>query len=272
MRFLEKKMEKSFENVGDDFYSEILKKFVKQIEASGSKNILADSIEKYLEMFNIDLIYETEKNNPEIGEMRQKLNTEAGIIISNHPGYLDSPAIMHLIKRKDVKILVSDFKMFSEVLGTENFVMATKNPVELSKQLKIIKEHIKAGGVLLIFPTAGSDSVKNNKEYWPIEFKSGFRYLIDKVLDSEDMVYSFNINADDVSEIINKRDIIGRVEAVNSNVITDINFNKFKERIPIRIKENYSTALEWKQIIKKSSREEVNQALSRHYLEKFEDK
>lgn len=272
MKFSTRKVEKSFEDTEDKIYSEVLKKLVRQVEASGSENVLADSLERYLEMLNIDLIYETEKDNPEIDEMRRRLNTEAGVVISNHPGYLDGPAIMHLIKRKDVKILVSNFKMFSEALGTENFIMAAKSPAELAKQLKEIKKHIEAGGLLLIFPTAGSDSVDNSREHRPVDFKSGFRYLVDKVLDAEDMVYSFNVNSDDVSRVINEQNLIGRIGAVASNVAVDIDVNKFKEMMPIRIKEDYSTAAEWKQIVEESDREEVNEALSKHYLEKFENK
>lgn len=272
MKFSTRKVEKSFEDAEDKIYSEVLKKLVRQVEASGSENVLADSLEKYLEMLNIDLVYESEQDDPEIEEMRRKLNTEAGVVICNHPGYLDGPAIMHLIKRKDVKILVNDFKMFSEALGTENFIMAAKSPAELAKNLKEIKKHIETGGLLLIFPTAGSDSVDNSREHRPLEFKSGFRYLVDKVLNPEDMVYSFNVNSDDVSRVINEQNPIGRIGAVASNVAVDVDVNKFRERMPIRVKEDYSTAEEWKRVVAESNREEVNQKLSEHYLEKFENK
>jgi hypothetical protein len=267
------KAERSFEKLEDKlFYGRALKKFVKQIEDSGTDNVLEDTLERYLEELNIDLIYESERDNPETEEMRRRLNTEAGVVICNHPGYFDVPAIMRPIKRKDIKILVSNFGMFSEAFGSENFIKASKNPIELLKQLKDIKKHIEAGGLLLIFPTAGSDSVNNGEGHRSIKFKSGLRYLIDKALSPEDMVYSFNVNSDDIANIINEPGAIDRVDSVASGAFVGVNRNKFKDRKSIRVRESYSTAAEWKRVVAESDREEVNEKLSEHYLEKFETK
>ncbi len=251
-------------------YAQPLAELVERVKKEGSENILFDAAEKYLDTLNVELVYESEKDNPEIEEMRRRLNTEAGVIISNHPGYFDVLTLLHLIRRQDIKIMAGHFEEISEILGPENFLPAPKDPAGLVKLMKEIRNHIKSGGVLLIFPTGGQDSVSKPKEKRRFEFQSGFRHLVEKVLEPDDMVYSFNVDPKGIADVINES--IPRPLGSVSAVLADINPNMLKERKPIRVKENYSTAEEWKRVVAESSREEVNKELSEHYLEKFEIK
>ena len=185
MKSLEKKSNSSLDSSLDSerrlIYAQPFAELVEQVKKEGSEDILFDSMERYLETLNIELVYESEKDNPEIEEMRRRLNTEAGVIISNHPGYFDVLAILHLIKRQDIKIVASHFEDISKILGTEKFLPAVRDPAGVAKLMRDIKNHIKSGGALLIFPTGGQDGINKPEDKRHFEFQSGFRYLVGKV-------------------------------------------------------------------------------------------
>jgi len=47
----------------------------------------------FLDRMNIEIDYK-QKDNPEINDWRNKLNTEPGLVICNHPGYVEIPGIL----------------------------------------------------------------------------------------------------------------------------------------------------------------------------------
>jgi len=81
--------------------------------------------------------------------------TGATIVIANHPTVVDSIAVINTVamKRKDIKILANHLLQvaFPQV---ENITIGIRNMQgEFSrKQFKEISEHLKNGGVLIIFP------------------------------------------------------------------------------------------------------------------------
>jgi len=72
--------------------------------------------EYLFEVFNIDARYEKDAKD----EDRQKLNKEAGLIIANHPGGIDTPAILKTLTRDsiDLKIVISQrgYDVYGNVL------------------------------------------------------------------------------------------------------------------------------------------------------------
>ena len=221
---------------------------------------------------NIEPVYEAESNG-DIGAMREKLNIESGVIISNHPGYFDTLVIMNLLKRKDIKIMVAGktFHPITKILGPEHFLEAvSSNPTQLQKLLKEIKGHIESGGVLLIYPTAGKDSVDNKKDDRDYNFEDGLKFIVEKILRPEDMVYSFWVEPEDVSNILNEN--VDRMHAVAATSYTGVNVNKFKKRKPLRVKEAYSNAEKWKEVVDGVGKDEAGRVLSDCYLDQFKTK
>ncbi|MFA6422410.1 MAG: 1-acyl-sn-glycerol-3-phosphate acyltransferase [Candidatus Buchananbacteria bacterium] len=273
MESFPRRVEKSGKELKETFYASTFKKMTERVRESGSEDVFSDVMEKYLETLNIKPVYEQELGqNPDLPEMRERLNSESGIIISNHPGYFDSLVILHLIRRKNIKVLVSQrtFPVISKILGPENFIEASHDPVQLKKQLREIKRHIESGGVLLIYPTGGADAIDSSRKDSELEFKSGFRFMVEGILRPEDMVYSFWVEPDDVADVLDEK--IHRTIGTASDVVvgTKANVNKLKGTKSIRVNESYSKAGEWQEIVQGSeSRDEADRALTEHYLDQF---
>ena len=66
---------------------------IEQDVAKRGLEALHEAIDKYFEIWNVAPSYQRERDENFSG-MREKLNHEAGIIIANHPGYMDVPAIL----------------------------------------------------------------------------------------------------------------------------------------------------------------------------------
>lgn len=267
---------KSGKEIKRSVYVSAFEKMKDDIEANEGGDLFYDTMKKYLESSNVKPVYETEADNPEIAAMREKLNTESGIIISNHPGYFDSAVILNLMHRDDLKIVVSsqNYQKFVEFFGPDKFIEALSAGHDVSRQLaeaKKIRDHLKSGGALLIFPTAGSDAVDKKKTDDELHFESGFGHFVKKYLKPDDMVYSFWVEPDDVAAAVLAEKIPRSAGALSEVYIgPSANINKLKETKPIRVKEAYSRAEEWQEEMSgPENKEDKNKKLAAHYLDQF---
>jgi hypothetical protein len=75
------------------------------------------------------------------------------LVVSNHPGGLDSVALLSSIPRKDVNVVISDvpFTRAFEAAG-RHFVYTPRNPAGRMAALKASVGRLKQGEALLIFP------------------------------------------------------------------------------------------------------------------------
>lgn len=190
--------------------------------------------DNYLHLWNINPSYQREQDENFL-EMRKKLNTEAGIIISNHPGYIDLPAILKCIAREDVKIMVDKegYEDLRQLMG-DKYIVPAYGP-----SFPRMSSHIRNGGILLIFPTGGDRGGQ-------IDFKPGFTALLDH-LKPENMIYSFHIDPGDVEAIENAYH--GRSFGVASALYfgDQTNVNRLRETKSFGVDERYSTAGEWQE-------------------------
>src|SRR5262249_39335639 len=60
---------------------------------------------EYLRKLNVEPQY-LRQNIPEFATMRQRLNSEPGLVIANHPGVVDTALILSMIHRNDLKVLI----------------------------------------------------------------------------------------------------------------------------------------------------------------------
>ncbi len=219
-------------------------------------------LDRYFDMLNIKPDY-TLENSQEKHDFREKLNNEAGVIISNHPGYIDIPAVMRVINRSDIKIMIREEYVsdLQKMVGSNFFVPASKNTKELLLVLKEVVDHINAGGVFLIFPSGGSDL--NN-----IDFKKGFAYLLEK-LSADKMVYSFYVNESDVSRVVGG--CPSRHIGLASSVLlsTDNNVNRLLPKEKFRIDEKYTTVDQWRSIGGDGGLEEKSNLFTSYYKQLF---
>lgn len=212
------------------------KKLFGNIEKDVSERGIAalhDAINTYFEIWNVAPAYRCETEGG-FSDMRNKLNSDAGIVISNHPGYMDVPAILKCIARDDIKIMVDKegYDILRELIGERYIVPADRSV------LSEVEAHIKNGGIFLIFPTG---EVGNE-----INFRAGFTKLLEN-LHPDDMVYSFYVHPDDVQSV--ERAYGGRQVGVASALYLhpSTNINRLRKTKEIGVEERYSTVREWQE-------------------------
>jgi hypothetical protein len=213
---------------------------------------LHEVINKYFEIWNVAPSYGREQDEG-FAEMRAKLNSEAGIIISNHPGYMDVPAILNCIAREDIKIMVDKegYEILRKLIGDRYIVPADKSV------LFEVEAHIKDGGVFLIFPTGETGD--------RMDFRAGFTKLLES-LQPDNMVYSFYINPQDVKTI--ESAYHGRSAGVASALYLNpaVNINRLREAKAVNVDERYSTAKEWQEVYAGTQKMRAKTALlTQHY-------
>ncbi|MEK7579003.1 MAG: 1-acyl-sn-glycerol-3-phosphate acyltransferase [Patescibacteria group bacterium] len=247
-------------------YLGVIKELKGEIENGGFQSVG----KRVLEESKIKPVYTLEKEDPLLcDENRQKLNTEAGVVIANHPGYFDTFFILNTLKRKDVKIVVSgsNYETFGRAIGEEFLIKATRDPSEVVSFLRSIKDHIESGGLVLIYPTGGGHDNDKNPP-----FENGFSVILKRCLKPTDMVYSFYIDPEDFGPLVDEK--ISRLSGIVSAVTVhpSFNVNRLKEEAEVRVHERYSTAEEWQEVLDSSNKKEKNQKLTEHFLGSFQDK
>ena len=84
--------------------------------------------EEWFRKFNMEPVF-AKQETAECAEMRHKLNTEPGILIANHPGGADSLILASIVDRTDVRILVEDptlASQVSEIFGQDHALTVPK--------------------------------------------------------------------------------------------------------------------------------------------------
>ncbi|HMP67618.1 MAG TPA: 1-acyl-sn-glycerol-3-phosphate acyltransferase [Candidatus Paceibacterota bacterium] len=237
----------SFEKIKNPAMSEkIIGKVAKTLDAAIENdpiNGMADFHSELLDKFQINIDLLAEKRESFVSD-REKLNTEPGLVIANHPSAIDASVILENIRRKDLKIIMKqemvDFAQKFPHLK-DNFLPASKDPKVAVQTMKLAIEHIDNGGLVMIFPTAGKDRNGNNAE-----FRSGFRFLLSKMRPT-DMVYAFNIDIKDNTHIESRLN-------TNMNFITTVlsgvtvPFSGFDDVTNISLDEKYTSAEDWQKV------------------------
>jgi len=259
------------EKIGESFWPIMAKE---TIHHSGLRSVFEQGGFKaagsyFLELLKaqVDYIHESAAS---FWSDRAKLQTKPGLIISNHPGYVEIPAILQTIERRDLKIMVNQvlYEEFSREFGRQYFIPNVKTRPELIKNIKTIIEHIQQGGAFMIFPDGGHKSIRPGQ---PPQFMGGFRALLNR-LRPDDMIYSFFINPEQ-SEGFRRslsQDFSGLVLAKISQDKFDINDHKEVRRFAVD--ENYSEASEWQSLLKSKNSNNSqgdNALLTENYYRKF---
>ncbi len=127
----------------------------KKIQEIRVKEGLAAAARKYLEVQKIKPIYVGEQKGGESFLLgRERLESEAGLIIANHPGLIEIFPILEVVgKRSDIKIVTTreNFKDFSPIIGEENLIPINRGPEDAFEFLSSIEKHIESGGLVIFF-------------------------------------------------------------------------------------------------------------------------
>ena len=229
-------------------------------EKGHSGLVFADACREFLKKTGYSIDYE-QKNNPDFHDLRTKLNTEAGLVISNHPGLPDTFAVLSALERDDTLILANEkvAEHGAKIFGEKYFVPASHDPHEAMKTFRRAIGHISNGGLFVMFPSGSRKP----------EFKSGLAFIL-KHIHLDDMVYCFNVNSSDVSSSV----VSAKMRVVGAAVEAGVGgiknpFKAFPQTV--RVNEKYTNALEWQKLLprKAGERKEVDEVLQRHYEEMF---
>lgn len=225
---------------------------------------LHERFKDYFDIMNLRPIFVNETQDKDnFEEMRERLNTEPGFVIANHPGYIDVAAIFSSLNRADIKVMVSsrgaeEYKM---LLGDEHVIEASKDRVKLVSIIRDIKQHIANGGLFVIFPSG-------KKDLGQIEFKNGFPLLVSQV-DPDTMVYNFYFDEDDSKKI--EEELPVRTLGMTSELFLSpsLNINNLKDPKFFKIRESYTKASEWQDKIDTVDKEKRAEAATEHYKDIF---
>ena len=195
---------------------------------------------------------------------RRRLNSEPGLIISNHPGPGDCPSVLNALDRRDLKFLVAEEAIKQEKLSSiipEDMILgATKDLGKLRLVKRAIIEHIRSGGAVFYFPTG------MEKAQGKTSFASLFGALL-REIPVESMVYAFKINAGDLRKVASKGTFAARSSAdfILPDFIKPI--TKLGEPSVIHVDEKYTQGRYWLENFKQSGRPrtELNNVMTEYY-------
>ncbi len=201
-----------------------------------------------------------QQENPEFLLMRNRLNSKPGLVISNHPGYIDVPVVLQAIKRKDIKAMVTEkrYDQLTELYG-DHFIAARHDMASARKAIDEIVSHIQGGGIFLLFPS-GRDEMK----YSDRGFQSGFRVLVERLI-PQTMIYVFNVSSQDIQQMMHqeKNNPLARLVRMRTGM-------HGAPRFSIRLDEAYTTCEEWQGAAASAKGSFAkNQALTKQYYDLF---
>lgn len=260
MKFLQKAKERSETALFDVAFHGAEERFKK-----GGYPALADMA---FEQAGIKPLYVAERR-PEFAEWREKLRTESGVVIANHPGAIDVPAVVKTLDRKDVYFIAAEknVERMKGIVGEEYLLPAAKDLVQLRAVLRRVEDGLAKGGIVFLFPTGGADF-----DGGPVEFKSGFAHIL-KTLRPEQMVYAFNISLEDMKKAIPG---VPSGARVGSEMIAGkLGMKPPKDQWPsVRIDERYTTADVWQKSLRQPTGTQTtkNERLANQYVELFKTK
>jgi len=201
--------------------------------------------------------------DPEFTDDRAKLKSEPGVIICNHPGYVEIPAILQTLGRDDVKIMITKtlYESFCENFGAKYFISNDDSRENLAENFKQITAHIQAGGVFLIFPTGG------RAESEDADFKAGFRFLL-KRLAPTDMIYSFHVDEEQSKTLREHR--VKPLISLLTDKLTNSLRSEAEPKFTVDIDERYSQAGRWQELIKSVPNGAADKLLSQKFRQQFQ--
>lgn len=242
----------------DFFVNRIAPEVVRQFREGGWKNVRDNIVVKQLQITGVKPEF-IEENEPGFAESRHRLNTEPGVIICNHPNTGEVFIILSTLEREDLKVIVAHEELYKHLpadIAQKYFFSAAKDFKTMRAFIEGADEHIKSGGVLLIFPQLSSS----------VHFERGFRALLQK-LKPEDMVYCFNVNTSDAANFSKTRRMAGLGSELFIHPVTNI--NQLGEPSTIRTAENYTQAGEWQSVITGVPKGEADLVLTKKYERMF---
>jgi hypothetical protein len=208
-------------------------------------------------------------SDPDFDRSRKRLNSEPGLIISNHPGPGDCPSVLNALDRRDLKFLVAEEAIeqekLSSIIPKDMILGATKDMGKLRPVIKALIEHIRSGGAVFYFPTG------MEKAQGKTAFASLFGALL-REIPVESMVYAFKIDAGDLQKVASKGKFAARSSAdfILPDFIKPI--TKLGEPSVIHVDEKYTQSRDWLENFKQSGRPktELNNVMTEYYEGLFE--
>jgi len=126
-------------------FSELAARFDRKVAEEG----LSAAMRWLLPRFVRSLWIKGRENVPQEGPL---------LVVSNHPGTVDSVAIAATLPRPDLKIVATGIPFLKELPVTrKHLIYATLDPHERMVTLRQSLQHLKQGGALLIFPSGRID-------------------------------------------------------------------------------------------------------------------
>lgn len=245
------------------------KRFESEIKAGAFSAIS----ERVLETARISPHFTLEEADSTLfAESRERLRTEPGLLISNHPGHFDSYIALSQIARNDIKIVVSEdnYKDVVGHFGDVPLIKATSDRAEGRHFFASIEEHVQSGGLVLFYPTGGGDNIENKDA--SVEFQRGFSSVLKYCLRPTDMVYSFYIEPSDIHAAV--EGVPSRFSTTASAIVVPQleAVSKLSTPVTITAHERYASASEWQSVMAKAGRQSREEHLSHYFLSQFPER
>jgi hypothetical protein len=251
---------KNIEDKAKKVFREKLSQKIINAFSSGNLENIRELASKHLEQLGVQPAF-VQENNPQLQEMRNKLNAESGIIICNHPGWGDTAAILSVVERDDFKIMMNRnyFDLLPPDVADKYFLTNETDPTKTIAIFKKIQTHIREGGVLLTYPSGGNEQKEGTR------FKDGFRVIL-RGLKPEQMVYCFNINNDDMANLKSHNSKAGLASEI---LLPALSLKKSKSPQIVRVDEAYTKAGEWQEAIEAIPKNDASAVLTEKYESMF---
>jgi len=82
------------------------------------------------------------------------------LVVSNHPGTIDSVAIAASLPRNDLKIVAQNIPFLMDLPNASKHLIYTKKPPHIESRAAVVRSsisHLRSGGAVLIFPSGQID-------------------------------------------------------------------------------------------------------------------
>lgn len=206
------------------------------------------------------------EQRPEFHDWRERLRTESGLVIANHPGAIDIPAVLKALDRKDVYFIAAErnIERMKGIIDEGHMLPAVSDIGQLRAVLRRVGEVLDQGGVVFLFPSGGIERLGK-----PFEFKGGFGHLL-KSLKPEQMVYAFRIDPEDVQNIF--PGALRGLQVATAMIAGKMGLKKPPSQWPtVRIDERYTTADMWQKSLQRvpGSGATKNERLTQQYTALF---
>jgi hypothetical protein len=123
---------------------------------------LKERAERYFEAMNIKPEY-ISYDGKTLEDLNYRLNTEGGIAISNHPGYVDIPAIINCLNREDIMIMIGEkyYPEMQNLIGDKYIIPASTDSKKLFSIITKICDTLNKKNILIVKNTNWDLSLNN---------------------------------------------------------------------------------------------------------------